>query len=110
MPYLVLWKKREKLFKKIKQIYWQTLPVVVIYQSSAARAARQTGELKLQPFRIFGTATSQKKDLKKLKKVVDKLRTVWYDKRVAADEENNKEQQNEPWKWKIEQCLKPWKF
>ena len=31
---------------------------------------------------------------------------LWYTKRVAAETDNNKE----PWKSKIEQYVKPWKF
>ena len=40
------------------------------------------------------------------KKVVDKQNNIWYTKRVAAETDNNKE----PWKSKIEQYVKPWKF
>ena len=43
---------------------------------------------------------------KNFKKVLDKIKQLWYNERVADE---NK-QQTEPWKWKIEQCLKPWKF
>ena len=41
-----------------------------------------------------------------MKKVVDKQNNIWYTKRVAAETDNNKE----PWKSKIEQYVKPWKF
>ena len=40
------------------------------------------------------------------KKVVDKQNNIWYTKWVAAETDNNKE----PWKSKIEQYVKPWKF
>ena len=43
---------------------------------------------------------------KRIEKVVDKQNNIWYTKRVAAETDNNKE----PWKSKIEQYVKPWKF
>ena len=45
--------------------------------------------------------------LEKIWKTVDRWKNLWYYKRVAAE---NKTAADEPWKPKIEQYVKPWKF